>query len=260
MPHLVQGSLVRRFLTALALAIVLVVPAVADPAYPPFTAPVVDAAGVLSSQDEAAITQTLLDLQAKSGIQFAVATVPSLGGEEIEPYANALFRRWKLGQKVVNNGLLLLVAPKERRLRFEVGYGLEGVMTDLQAKLIIANAMVPKLKAGDAAGAIKAGVDDAITVLTTDKANWPARLKPATDAEDTSDLVVGLIVIFIIVVAIILTLRRRRGGPGWGPWATGAGIGAASDSFADSNSSSGGDGFSGGGGGDSGGGGASGSW
>ena len=218
-------------------------------------------ANVLSAQDKAAITQKLLDLQAKSNIQFAVATVPSLDGDEIEPYANGLFRQWKLGQKNVNNGLLLLVAPKEHRLRFEVGYGLEGVMTDVQSNLIITNAMVPKLKAGDMAGAIDVGVDDAVTVLTTDKANWPDRLKPIDDTDSASDAIIGFIVIFFIVVFLLMRIVHRRGRNGWswgGGWAAGSGIGMGGSGF--DSGSSGGDSFSGGGGGDSGGGGASGSW
>ena len=247
-------------LSACALLFAAVRPGAADPSYPRFTAPVVDAAGVLSDADRADITRQVLDLQSKSAIQFAIATIPSLDGEEIEPYANGLFRDWKLGQKDVNNGLLLVVAPKEHKLRFEVGYGLEGVMTDLQAKLIIANTMVPKLKADDTAGAIRAGVADAITVLTTDKANWPRRLKPAEEDDQTTDIIIACVVMFIVVLLILRTFRRRRAGAGWGPWVAGSGIGAANDSFTDSGSSSGGDSFSGGGGGDSGGGGASGSW
>lgn len=236
----------------------LAVPLAADVVYPRFTAPVVDAAAVLPAADKQAITQKLLDLQAKSNIQFAVATVPSLGGEEIEPYANGLFRAWKLGQKDVNNGLLLVVAPTEHRLRFEVGYGLEGTMTDIQSKLIIANTMVPKLKAGNAAGAIEAGVNDAITVLTSDKANWPRRLQPE-DTDDTTIIIVLLIAAFVLFLLFRAFVR-------WRHWSFPIVMSSGGNSYSDANyggsdsGSSGGDSFSGGGGGDSGGGGASGSW
>src|SRR6185295_5905239 len=99
--------------------------------------------------------ETRLDeLEAKSGIQLAVATVKSLDGEEIEPYANQMFRAWKLGERTRNNGVLLLVAPNERRVRIEVGYGLEATLTDALAKVIVANAITPRFKAGDFPGGI----------------------------------------------------------------------------------------------------------
>ena len=86
-----------------------------------------------------------------------------------------LFRNWKLGEKTKNNGVLLLVAPKERRVRIEVGYGLEGTLTDALCKVIIANAITPRFKAGDFGGGISRGVDDIITVLTTDASEWQKR-------------------------------------------------------------------------------------
>lgn len=235
--------------------LVAVVVARAEPNYPAFTAPVVDAAHVLSEGDKAAITRDLLDLQTKTGVQFAVATVPSLDGGDIETYANGLFRKWKLGQKDVNNGLLLILAPKERKLRFEVGYGLEGTFTDVQSKLILHNTMVPKLKAGDPAGALKAGVADAILVLTKDKASLPARLKPSTSNIDLQT--VFIVFFFAVVIFIIVMGRIRRRGGAWFIPVTGGSSSWSSDNSWSSSSSSSGDSFSGGGGGDSGGGGSS---
>src|SRR6185312_4075476 len=98
----------------------------------------------------------LVNLESKSGIQLVVATVNSLEGQEIEPYANELFRTWKLGEKAKNNGVLL-VAPKERRVRIEVGYGLEGTLTDALSKVIITNAITPRFKTGDFGGGIARG-------------------------------------------------------------------------------------------------------
>src|SRR4029453_8887188 len=115
-----------------------------------------------------ALEPKLAELEQKSGIQLVVATVKSLEGQEIEPYANALFREWKLGERNKNNGVLLLVAPNERRVRIEVGYGLEGTLTDALAKIIITNAIAPRFKSGDFGGGISRGVDDIIAVLTTD--------------------------------------------------------------------------------------------
>src|SRR5205807_7822021 len=119
-----------------------------------------------------AIETKLADLEAKSGIQLVVATVKSLEGQEIEPYANELFRKWQLGEKAKNNGVLLLVAPNEKRVRIEVGYGLEGTLTDALSKVIIANAIAPRFKTGDFSGGIARGVDDIITVLNTDPSAW----------------------------------------------------------------------------------------
>jgi uncharacterized protein len=257
--------MLARWLAALCVAFVCAVaPVRAAPDYPAFTGLVVDDAHVLSSDDRAALTRKLEDLQQKTGVQFAVATVPSLGGLEIEPYANALFRKWGAGQKGANNGLLLILAPNERKLRFEVGYGLEGAMTDAQSKLILRNSMVPKLKAKDPAGALKAGVDDAIAVLT----NKDAALPQAAGSDDslfaTTFFVIFLVGVLILVVLILLARAVRRSGgtstssssgTGW-QWGSAAG-GVSSGSDTSSGSSSGGDSFSGGGGGDSGGGGAS---
>ena len=109
----------------------------------------------------------------------------SLDGQEIEPYANELFRSWKLGEKTKNNGVLLLVAPNERRVRIEVGYGLEGTLTDALSKVIIANAIAPRFKAGDFGGGITRGVDDIITVLTTDASEW--QTAPVAAARQPAD-------------------------------------------------------------------------
>ena len=93
------------------------------------------------------LERKLADLEQKSGIQLVVATVPSLDGQEIEPYANQLFRAWKLGEAKQNNGVLLLIAPNQRRMRIEVGYGLEGTLTDAVSSLIISNAIAPRFRA-----------------------------------------------------------------------------------------------------------------
>ncbi len=122
------------------------------------------------------------DLEQKSGIQFVVATVSSLQGQEIEPYANELFRHWALGEKTKNNGVLLVVAPNEKKVRIEVGYGLEGTLTDALSKVVIANAIAPRFKAGDFPGGITRGVDDVITILTTDSNEWTK--KPQVRVDD----------------------------------------------------------------------------
>ena len=209
-----------------------------------------------------AIEQKLADLETKSGIQLVVATVTSLEGQEIEPYANELFRTWKLGEKTKNNGVLLLVAPNERRVRIEVGYGLEGTLTDALSKVIIANAIAPRFKAGDFGGGISRGVDDIITVLTTDASDWQAA--PVAAARQSSKLpirsnwlllagLIGLSSCSIVSPGFPLVLLQRRAEY---PFQFGR-IEGRRRLFGGGDS--GGGGFSGGGG-SSGGGGASGSW
>ena len=224
--------------------------------FPALTGRIVDQANIIPAETRSAIEPKLADLEAKSGIQLVVATVTSLEGQEVEPYANELFRSWKLGEKAKNNGVLLLVAPNERRVRIEVGYGLEGTLTDALSKVIITNAITPRFKAGDFSGGISRGVDDIITVLTTDASEWQKRPSLRLDNQQTTDpatwlLIAALIALFTLLIVspgfrwlflnLVLNILVSSGGS-----RSGGGY------------SSGG-GFSGGGG-SSGGGGASGSW
>jgi uncharacterized protein len=226
---------------------------------PALTGRVVDDAHVLSAVTRADLEGKLAALETKSGIQLVVATVPSLGGQEIEPYANTLFRAWKLGEAKKNNGVLLLVAPKEHRVRIEVGYGLEGTLTDATSSIIIANAATPRFKAGDFDGGVTRAVDDIITVLTTDSAEW--QKKPELRAENSAGPL-DAILPFLVILFIVFVLYRTRGRAS-GFWGNMAIIAANSTrgggSFGGGSSSGDGGGFSGGGG-SSGGGGASGSW
>ncbi|MGB8575690.1 MAG: TPM domain-containing protein [Pseudolabrys sp.] len=227
--------------------------------FPALSGRVVDQANIIQPATRSAIEEKLAELEAKSGIQIAVATVGSLEGQDIEPYANELFRNWKLGEKTKNNGVLLLVAPNERRVRIEVGYGLEGTLTDALSKVIIANAITPRFKAGDFSGGISRGVDDIITVLTTDSSEWQKRPALRLDNQQTTDpaswlLLAAFIVLVTLLIAsptfrwlflnTVLNILVSSGGSSGGGYSGG---------------SSGGGGFSGGGG-SSGGGGASGSW
>jgi len=231
--------------------------------FPPLTGRVVDQANVLSGAEREKLTAKLADLEQKSGIQLVVATVSSLQDQDIEPYANELFRTWKLGEKTKNNGVLLLVAPKERRVRIEVGYGLEGTLTDALSKIIIANAIAPRFKVNDFDGGVARGVDDIITVLTTDAEEWEKKPSLRLDAQPVPAwvrwLLMALLIAFVtgfivspgfrwfalnVLLNILLNPGPvRSGGMGRGGFDGGGGGG----------------GF-GGGGGSSGGGGASGSW
>ncbi len=233
---------------------------------PALSGRVVDNAGLLSAASQSGIESKLKSLEDKSGIQLVVATVKTLGGNEIEPYANQLFRAWKLGEKTKNNGVLLLVAPTEHKVRIEVGYGLEGTLTDATSKLIILNAVTPRFKAGDYQGGIERGTDDIISVLSTDAAEWKKRPDLQVKQDDDSGTTLWFAVVFVIgFVILVLYLQRksRRGGmvffpPGAGSssWGSGSGTGGSSGGSSSSGDSGG---FSGGGG-SSGGGGASGDW
>jgi uncharacterized protein len=227
--------------------------------FPALTGRIVDQANVIPAETRAAIEPKLADLETKSGIQLVVATVASLDGEEIEPYANELFRAWKLGEKTKNNGVLLLIAPKEHRVRIEVGYGLEATLTDALSKVIITNAITPRLKAGDYGGGVSRGVDDIITVLTTDASEWQKR--PALRLDHQQDNDPFMWVWFAIIIVIIILLIISPGFRGFAAnllWSISLGSGSSGGGFSSGGSSDGG-GFSGGGG-SSGGGGASGSW
>ena len=227
--------------------------------FPALSGRVVDQANIIQPATRSAIEEKLTELEAKSGIQIAVATVGSLEGQDIEPYANELFRNWKLGEKTKNNGVLLLVAPNERRVRIEVGYGLEGTLTDALSKVIIANAITPRFKAGDFSGGISRGVDDIITVLTTDSSEWQKRPALRLDNQQTTDPASWLLLAaFIILVTLLIASPTFR----WLFLNTVLNILVSSGGSSGggySGGSSGGGSFSGGGG-SSGGGGASGSW
>jgi len=260
---------------ALALLLfVLALPAFAQ-ALPALTGRVVDDAGVIDAATEAALTSRLAAFEKKSSDQIVVATVPSLGGEAIEPYANRLFRAWKLGQAGENNGVLLLVAVNDRKMRIEVGYGLEGTLTDLHSKLIIENTMVPAFRAGDFSGGISRAVDDIVMVLEGNGAELEARAERNQPGFDTDTLIPiaffilwGTIFFGGLLISILVPRFGTKIGPRRYRWLgmtfdfSGSGSGrSGGGSWGGSGGSwsSGGGGFSGGGG-SSGGGGASGGW
>src|SRR5450759_519677 len=173
--------------------------------FPALTGRIVDQANIITADTRSVIEPKLAELEAKSGIQLVVATVTSLECKEIEPYANELFRNWKRGEKTKNNGVLLLVAPNERRVRIEVGYGLEGTLTDALSKVIITNAITPRFKADDFGGGISRGVEDIITVLTTDASEWQQRPSLRLDNQPTRDptnwlLIAGMIVLVTLLI------------------------------------------------------------
>jgi uncharacterized protein len=149
----------------LALVMGWAVAAAADVAGTAPVGRVVDQTGTLSSDDVAALTQTLKSLEARKGSQVAVLIVPTTEPETIEQYSIRVAEAWKVGRKKIDDGALLVVAKNDRHLRIEVGYGLEGSLTDATTKRIIDEDITPKFKAGDFAGGITAGVNRMIRVI-----------------------------------------------------------------------------------------------
>ena len=159
--------------------LLLVCAALAAPDFPQLTGRVVDTAGLLDAGTEASLTEKLDALEKQTTNQVVVVTLKSLGGETIETYGFQLGRHWGIGQKDQNNGALLIVAVKERKVRIEVGYGLEGIMSDAVSKSIIDLVIVPKFRVGNFSGGIIDGADMIINVLSGNAAELEARKKRA---------------------------------------------------------------------------------
>jgi uncharacterized protein len=121
---------------------------------PYLTGRVVDNAEILKPDTRRQVTEALRSHEQQTTNQIAVLTVPTLNGESVEEYAVRVFEQWKLGQKGKDNGVLLVVVPQDRRMRIEVGYGLEGTLTDAHASRIIRNVMTPRFKQGDYDGGV----------------------------------------------------------------------------------------------------------
>lgn len=239
--------------------------------FPDLTGRVVDGASILSAETEAQIAGLLAAHEDLSSDQIVVATVGDAQGYSIEEYANRLFRHWGLGQAEENNGVLLLVAVDDRKMRIEVGYGLEGTLTDVLAKLIIDNTIVPQFRSGNFEDGIRLGAEDIITVLQGNEAELQARADRNSEQSMVGPDVFGWIFISLFVsifggmfgFAMLAPIFGKKISPGRYKWLGvdvtygGGSSGKSSSGWSSGSSSSGG--FSGGGG-SSGGGGASGGW
>ena len=242
-------------LTSLAIA--------AEPVFPPLTGRVSDEAGILSPQNRQELDATLAQHEQATGQQVVVVTLKSLEGYTIEDFGYQLGRHWGIGQKGKDNGALLIVAPNERKVRIEVGYGLEGVLTDAQSRIIIEGTILPAFRRGDFDAGVRDGVAAMLRVLGG-RAAVPASRGPAPQEQDYSQAFLIFALIFFAWIVFrgfflpLLLLGGTRGGRrgGSGYWYGGSG-GFSSGGFSGGGSSGGG--FSGGGG-SFGGGGASGGW
>ncbi len=237
--------------------------------FPPLEGRVVDGARLLSPAKEQEISAKLEALERDTTDQVVVVTVPSLQGHEIEDYGYQLGRAWGIGREDKDNGVLLLIAPDEKKVRIEVGYGLEPVLTDAMSALIIQNAILPSFRQGYYERGITQGVDAIDDQLRLD----PTEARVLAEAADRpkARLPVAVAIIVALVFAfLVLGLissagrgRRRRGGNGLSPiliWAASEALSSRGRSGRSSGGFGGGFGGFSGGGGSFGGGGASGGW
>ena len=254
----------RRALLVIALLAGATTAAAQSLTFPQQTGRVTDEAGILDAATRAALVQKLAALEAKTTDQLFVATVKSLQGTSIEDYANRLFRQWGIGQKGKNNGVLLLVAPTDRKVRIEVGYGLEGTLTDAASKLIIENSIIPRFRANDLPGGITRGVDNLVGLLSGDAPVPSAAARQTAHDATALPLVGGFMFLWFLAAGCIVykamrktqhLIRSGRGGRYVESYSPSSSSWSSSDSSSSSSSDS-----SSGGGGDSGGGGSSGSW
>ncbi|MEA3036641.1 MAG: uncharacterized protein QOH04_2413 [Sphingomonadales bacterium] len=270
-----EGALKRLLILFLLLIAGFAAPAAAQN-FPKLTGRVVDGADLLTPADEATLGQKLAGLQQATSRQLVVATVPDLQGYPIEDYGYKLGRAWGIGQKGANNGLVLLVSKGDRKVRIEVGYGLEPVITDALSGEIIRDRITPAFKRGDYAGGINAGVDALMAQLQAPPDQQERNALAAAERHKKSShgggsffplIFWAIILVFIIIPAVGGRRHGRRWGSAWpvviwgpglggGSWGRGGGWGGGGFG------GGGGGGFGGfsGGGGSFGGGGASGGW
>ena len=222
---------------------------------PELTGRVVDRAELLDTQAEARLTSMLAGHEQATGEQVVVVTVPDLGGRSIEEFGLELGRTWGIGQKGEDNGALLIVARDDRKIRIEVGYGLEGRLTDAQSSVIINRIIAPAFQRGDFTAGITEGAEAIVTVLGGDP--LPAELRPVMPMAQEQPGGLGILGFFLMLVAIFV-IGGGRGGRGGGRRALLLGA-LLSGMGRGGGGGFGGGGFGGGGGG-FGGGGASGGW
>src|ERR1041385_4058533 len=224
-----------RALAACALLLTIAFAGVAFAAsltFPPLTGRVVDDAGVLSDDTKARLTGILAQLEQKTGNQVVVATLKSLQGQDIARYGYQLGRQWGIGQKGKNNGAILIVAPNERRVRIEVGYGLEGTLTDAASKLIIEDVILPQFRAGNYDAGVQAGTIEIVRLVgdgKVDLSKVPEAPRPVHEDDGGIPwVVIALVLIWIVFGRFfwpLLFFPRRGWGSGWGGGGFGGGGG-----------------------------------
>ncbi len=213
----------RGWLATVVVAFLLnfVVPAFADVAVPPLTGRVVDRTGTLSSGDVAALSQKLGDFETRKGSQIAVLIVPTTDPETIEQFSIRVAEAWKIGRKKIDDGAILVVAKNDRHLRIEVGYGLEGALTDVTSRRIIDEIITPKFRTGDFAGGISDGVERMLRVIDGEPLPVPTPTVNFGNLDDLGPLLPVMLFGSLIVGGFMRALLGRL----LGSFATGGLIG-----------------------------------
>ncbi|GAA4715395.1 TPM domain-containing protein [Sphingomonas lutea] len=274
-----------RFLAVFWLALLALAAPAAAQTFPQLTGRVVDQADLLRPEQELDLASKSEALEAQTGRQFVIATVRSLEGRPIEDYGYRLGRAWKIGDEKRDDGVILLVAPAEKKVRIETGYGARVFLTDALSSVIVRDAILPRFRAGDFAGGITAGADQIVKTMSLSPAEAQRRTAQAQQQEKARDTRgAGFLPVIFIMIVFFMIIRglarrpggrrfhsrdRRRGRSGIDPWVVLWGLEALSHASRGRAGGWGGGGFGGGGGGfggfwggggSFGGGGASGSW
>ena len=201
-------ALRRAWATVALASLLLLAPwAFAQLAVPPLRGHVTDQTATLTAQQQAALEQTLAAFEARKGSQVAILLLPSTAPEAIEPFALRVAEQWKLGRKKVDDGAILVVAKSDRALRIEVGYGLEGALSDITSKRIIEETILPRFKQDDYYGGLQAGVEKIIQVL--DGEPLPPVSSGAGGVEGLRDFAPFLFVVALAVGGVLRSLLGR---------------------------------------------------
>jgi uncharacterized protein len=236
------------YIMALALLMVTVEVGADQTPFPKLTGRVVDQAGILSESVEGQLSAAFKRYETQTSNQVVVATINDLGSKTIAQYGYMLGRHWGIGQEGKNNGLILLISKHDRELRIEVGYGLEGLMTDALATSIVHHTIAPFFKRGDFDGGVIAGSNQILEVLSGKKVQLP---RVSSRKPEQNPLLMGLMIFIFLLLYWGLPLLRIHYGYS-GSYYPGGSLGGvdAFDSFS-GGFSGGGGGFGGGGGGGS---------
>ncbi|AGF75759.1 TPM domain-containing protein [Bartonella vinsonii] len=278
--HSIQRSVflsLQAFLSALCLLVALEYVTYAQTKFPPLTGYVNDVAHLLDNTTKQNLIEKLTELEEKTGDQIVIVTLPTLSGHDIETYSNSLFRTWRLGQQQLNNGVLLVIAPNEREVRIEVGYGLEGELTDAISSVIINTFILPNFRKGNYQKGVIEAVHAIINVITESNSEFSFRIrekakiveaqrKQAEKEQMIINTIIVLVFLIIFGLPILAMIFGKKVGPQkylwmgiiFTPWFLNLRAGGRYHSGRFGGPSGGG-GFRGGGG-TSGGGGATGRW
>jgi uncharacterized protein len=192
----------------LALAALAALAAWAQVAVPPLTARVTDATGTLTREQQAGLERMLQEFEARKGSQIAVLLVPTTKPESIEEYSIRVAEQWKIGRKKVDDGAILVVAKDDRTVRIEVGYGLEGVLTDIASNRIIRELIVPRFREGDFYGGINAALDRMIRLVDGEPLPEPAKAAPRGEG-GAFEMLPVLLILALVAGSVLRAMLGR---------------------------------------------------